>query len=528
MIVFFYLAGMIALSVYLGKNQNNNQDYYLGGKQMPWWAIGLSTMATQCSTNSLLGAPAFVAFAIGGGMVWLQYEIAVPLAMIFLMIFLLPFYRRANVISIYEYLEDRFGPVTRTLLSLVFQFMRAFSTGVTVYGISLVLAKLVNIPFWAGVVLLGLVTIIYDSIGGMKAVVYSDVIQMIVLYGGIAIAIGYAVKMVGGWGAVWENFDPQRRIALDFSSWGFQTKNPHTFWPLFFGCLFLYISYYGCDQTQVQRELSAANEDDTNLSLTFNGFVRFPLVLTYCFLGACIAAFAKLNPNFIHTFPLTKEGTPNINMAVPMFVLQYLPHGIIGLVMIALFAAAMSSLDSTINSLSATTMRDIYQRFINPQLSGKKEFLWGKIFTIFWGTICCLFSFFVGSISESIIESIAKIGSLMNGPILGAFVLGILIKRSNGQGAVSGVIGGLVLNIYLWLYQPQISFWWWNVFGCLGTIIIGWLISFLFPPPPITKIENLIYSKKFRTQIKYKINWYPVYWLLFLWTIAIIGIIAIF
>ena len=166
-IVCLYLTGMIGISVYLSKGQKTVKDYYLGGNKIKWWQISLSTMATQCSTNSLLGAPAFVAFAAAGGLIWLQYELAVPLAMIVIMIFLFPFYRRANVVSVYEYLELRFGVGTRTLLSLLFQFLRAFSTGVTVYGISLVVHKCVGLPFAICVILLAVITIIYDSIGGL-------------------------------------------------------------------------------------------------------------------------------------------------------------------------------------------------------------------------------------------------------------------------------------------------------------------------------------------------------------------------
>ena len=195
-IVFVYSVGMIAMSVYLGRKQASERDYYLGGNKISYWGIGISTMATQCSTNSLLGTPAFI-IAVGG-LLWLQYEIAVPLAMIGIMVFLIPFFRKQSVISVYEYLEKRFGVGTRTLLSIVFQFSRAFATGVTVYGISLVLERVVHIPFWTAVLLLGVVTVTYDFFGGMRAVIYSDVIQMIILYGGIVLAVFYVTNLVGG------------------------------------------------------------------------------------------------------------------------------------------------------------------------------------------------------------------------------------------------------------------------------------------------------------------------------------------
>jgi len=527
-IVGVYLAGMIGMAVYLGRSQKNNEDYYLGGRDMKWWAIGLSTMATQCSTNSLLGAPAFVAFAVGGGLVWLQYEIAVPISMIALMIFLLPFFRKAKVISIYEYLEDRFGVGTRTLLSVVFQLLRAFSTGVTVYGISIVLQEIIGIPMWSTVVILGVVTVIYDSIGGIKAVVYSDVVQMVILYGGILFAIAFALDKIGGVTAMWSLFDAERKVAIDFSSWGFGEGKTYSFWPMLIGGLFLYVSYYGCDQTQVQRELGAKDEDETNMSLSLNGFMRFPLVLTYCFLGVCIAAFAKLNPEFLDLMPSTAAGTPNFNMAVPMFVIHYLPHGIIGLVMVALFAAAMSSLDSTINSLSATTMRDLYQRFINGNMTEKQEFFWGKVFTVFWGFLCCVGAFFVETISDSIIESINKIGSLLNGPILATFALGILTKRANGQGTFIGIIAGLLFNAFLWKYVPWVSFWWWNVFGAFMTFGVGYILSLAWPAPVYETIKPYLFSKEAMDNINFKRNWVPVYWSLMLYGILITVVLSFF
>jgi len=179
-IIIIYMIGMIGLSFFLARGQKTGRDYYLGGNKTAPFPIALSTMATQCSTNSLLGAPAFVAFAASGGMIWLQYELAVPFAMIILMAVIFPVLRSLNLISLYAYLEKRFDVATRTIISILFQFIRAFGTGVTVYGISLVLTICLNIPFWVAVLMLGGVTIVYDVVGGMRAVIWSDVIQIVV------------------------------------------------------------------------------------------------------------------------------------------------------------------------------------------------------------------------------------------------------------------------------------------------------------------------------------------------------------
>lgn len=513
-VVAVYLTSMIALAVYLGRTQKNEKDYYLGGNDVNYFAIAISTMATQCSTNSLLGAPAFVISV--GGLLWLQYELAVPLAMIGVMVFLLPFFRKQNIISVYEYLEKRFGVGTRTFMSVLFQFLRAFATGVTVYGISIVLYKITGIPFWISVLILGTITIIYDMFGGMKAVIYSDVIQMIVLYGGIAVCLYYAVTLTGGWSEIWRLLPADKAKALDFSHHGFGDNETYAFWPMLIGGFFLYVSYYGCDQTQVQRELSSKDIDDTNMSLFVNGILRFPLVITYCFVGVALAAFIVKNPGFLEKLILEPGGQPDYNLAVPIFCTTYLPHGIIGLIMVALFSAAMSSLDSTINSLSATTIRDIVERFfVKGEMEEKTQLLWSRMMTVFWGVVCVVFSFFVGNISDSIIESINKIGSLANGSILATFLLAILTRKANGIGAVCGIVLGFAVNTYLWIFHPEISWLWWNFIGCAVTFAYGYYVSVRVGGEKLNpeNIDDLVFSKDAKKFFNYKRNW-PIYYII--------------
>ena len=537
-IMVIYMIGMIGMSWWLGRKQTDAGSYYLGGNNLSWWSIGISTMATQCSTNSLLGAPAFI---ITTGLLWLQYEFAVPVAMVLIMIFLLPFYRKLNLISIYEYLERRFDVGTRTILSVLFQFLRAFATGVTVYGISLVLEQLVGLPFWGAVLLLGVVTIIYDMLGGMEAVVLSDVLQMAILYLGILLCVIYSVDAVGGLAKVFELFPQTGDVltretgqtfnssafqAVSFAGHGLGDDQTFAFWPMLVGGLFLYVSYYGCDQTQVQRELSSKDLDDTNLSLMLNGLMRFPLVCTYCFLGVCIGAYIVSHPQFIQELWVAEKEDFNFNLAVPKFVINHLPHGVIGLVIVALFSAAMSSLDSTINSLSATSSMDIYQRLYvrgRWETTAQAELKISRIFTVFWGIVCTGFAFVVGGISESVIESINKISSLASGPILSLFLLGILTSRANGKGATVGLLAGFLFNCYLWAYQPKVSWLWWNVIGFLVAYLVGYLVSLLFPPQE-QDINGLTYASTSFESLNYRLNWPRNWTLLSLYTLVMIGV----
>ncbi len=525
-----YMASLIFFSYRIGKSQADEEDYYLGSKNIHWLPVGVSTMATQLSTNSMLGAPAFVAFSLGGGLLWLQYELAVPLAMIFVMIFLIPFFKTSGIISIYEYLGKRFGPITQTLMSGLFQFVVAFGTGVTVYGISLVLQVCLNIPFWVAVALLGVVTIIYDTLGGIKSVILSDVLQMVILVFGIIVAGYYAVNLSGGFSAVLSNFPDNRFAALDFSGNGLGDGATFSFLPMLIGGFFLYVSYYGCNQTQVQRQLSTKDLDDTNMALFLNGILRFPIVLLYCFLGVAIGAYVAIHPNFITHLPtreVIENGVvnlvPNYNTIVPIFVLKLLPHGIIGLIMIALFAAAMSSLDSTLNSLSAATMRDFVGRFFTRnETNARKDLLLSKGATVFWGIVCVTFSFFVGNISDSIIISINKIGSLANGPILATFLLGILTTKATDRGTFIGILAGFLINLYFWLFVPDVSWLWWNAIGCVVTFLIGYIASLMTTPLQFKQIEKLIWNRKNQVLFGYKKNWNYYYAILVVWFLAMI------
>ena len=457
-----YLAGLIAFSAFLGLRQSSRGDYYVADHKMGAVPIAISVMATQCSTNSILGAPAFVAFAVGGGLGWLQYELAVPLAMIVVMTFFLPLFQRLRVISIYEYLERRFDLKTRLLLSGLFQVIRAFATAVTVYGIATVIVLITDLSFFYSLVLLGVVTVLYDVLGGIRAVVYSDVIQMFVQVSVLIFLVVLLSSEAGGPIALLSEFDPQRTQALNFQKHGLGDGEDFAFWPMLIGGFFLYVSYYGCDQSQVQRMLCAKSVAQGRMALVINGLLRFPVVLLYCFLGVGIGVYAATNTEFIGLLPLNGD-KPNFNLAVPLYMLEQLPVGAVGLALVALFAAAMSSLDSVINSLSATTMDDFVRRFCgNGGWSDATELFFSRILTVVWGAVILTLSFFVADIASTILVAINKIGSLINGPVLAVFFLGIFSTRTTGTGACTGLLLGFILNLSLWQFAPSISWLWWT------------------------------------------------------------------
>jgi len=509
LVVIIYGAGLLSFSWHLKKRQSSIEDYYLGGREIRWWAIGLSTMATQLGAISFISAPAFVALKPNGGLTWLGYEFAVPAAVVFVMIFIIPVIHNANVVSIYEYLERRFDSTTRSLVSAIFQVARALATGVSIYALGLVLSAVLKLPMAPVILVIGLVTIVYDVWGGMKAVVYSDVIQLAVLTTGVFITGIAALYLIGGFENVIASIEKERLMVLDLRSHGFGDGNDFSFWALLIGGFFLYVSYYGCDQSQIQREMSARSIDEAKRSLMLNGFARFLLVSAYCGMGLLIGAFAFQNPDFMKLIPKDK-----IDYMVPIFVLNYLPHGIIGFIVVSILGAFMSSLDTSINSLSAATMRDLYQRHIKPAATEAHYLLWSKIFTVAWGIICTGFAFLVADIADTVIESINKVGSLFYGPVLAAFILAILFKRANAGGAKLGVLLGIAVNLILWLGFPKISWLWWNVTGFLSAVVFGYIWSFLTKTEkPHTEAVALIKDEYTKVEWKYRYTLLIIYFI---------------
>ncbi len=505
-IIILYMAGMIGLSVYLGRRQSTQDDYYVGGRRISWWAVGVSTMATQTSAISFISIPAFVALKTNGGFTWLQYELAVPLAMILVMAFLIPFFRELKLVSVYEYLELRFSPAVRSLASAVFLISRGLATGVGVYASGIVLSVCLGIPLWATILIIGVVTIIYDTIGGIEAVIYSDLIQMVILLGGIVVCIFYAADSVGGFGAMFAAIPTERTQTFEFST-GLGDGGTVPFWAFLIGGFFLYASYYGTDQSQVQRGLSAKTSDESKLALMLNGLARFPLTVLYLMLGVAVFAVYQSSPELAAAVPAERP-----DYLVPQYILHNLPTGLRALLFAALLAAAMSSLDSALNSLSASTMRDFVEKKIEDSANYLK---WSKITTVIWGVLITGFAFLVGNISDTVIEAINKIGSAFYGPILAAFLVGVLSRKVTAPGIFTGIFAGVALNLVLWLGFPGIHWMWWNMVGCAVTTFTAFLVSAIGNIP--LAAEKLQYSLSDKGIMDRERPWFRSYGMLILY-----------
>lgn len=482
-VIVSYIIGFLLLGS-LFKDSKDSKDYFLGGKSFGWFPLSLSTIATQLSAISFISAPAFVGLKDGGGMMWLTYEFAVPLAMLFLMVFLIPPMYKAGVVSVYSFLEKRFDTSTRVLVSAVFQVSRAFGTSVMIYTVALILTSVMSIPMWQTILIIGVVTLVYSYQGGMKAVVYGDMIQMLILFVGIIICLGAGLYHLGGWSEFISSMDRPRLTAVNFSSMGFEQGEEFGFWPMLIGGFFLYASYYGTDQSQVQRLFSAKDLNTVKKTLLFNGLLRFPLTFIYCLMGLVIGTLVMTQTSFSSAIP---NGKPDL--MIPIFIRDYLPHGIIGILMIAILSAAMSSLSSAINSLSAATVEDFFNR--DNQLSSEKYMMISKLSAIFWGIVCIVLAFFTGDIAKTVIEAINKVGSVFYGPILATFIVAVGIRKINAIGVNFGLLAGVAVNVYLWLFVPEVFWFWWNAVGAAVTLLVGFLASMIFTKKGETSTSTL-------------------------------------
>ena len=509
-IIILYILFFLGL-VYFFKNNNDSKDYFLGGRSLGWFPLSLSTMATQLSAISFISAPAFVGLKLGGGMKWLTFEFAVPLAMIFIMLFVIPPLFRAGVVSIYEFVERRFAPSTRLILSIVFQISRALGTGVMVYTIALILQAVLDIDYIYTILIISVITIIYSWQGGMKAVVWGDAIQMILLFGGLIVCLVY------GWNLLDDTaqsfvFEPERLTVIDFNL-GIGKDQEYGIWPMIIGGFFLYVSYYGCDQTQAQRMLSAKNEKTIRQLLLANGLLRFPVVMVYCIMGLIIGTLVTQAPDFMFEIEETSRkffpgdyanGGMKADLMIPVFILKYLPHGFIGLLMVAILSAAMSSLSSTVNSLSAVSVEDFFNRG-KQKLTQKKYMQISKYAVVFWGIVCIAFSFLFGGNKSTVIEIINAIGSVFYGPVLVTFLLAIFSKKVNHVGMNSGIITAVIINL---LFSKTIQnifnidlgfdvFWiWLNFTGVIISLVVAYLVSSLTRSVPIKKDHGVSFAVK--------------------------------
>jgi Na+/proline symporter len=552
-IIGVYLVWIVWDGVRLTKNSHEIEGYFLGGRSLPWWAIGLSVMATQLSAITMIGT---TGQAYADGMRFLQFYFGLPVAMLILCVTLVPFFHAARVYTAYEYLERRFDAKTRSLTSFLFLLSRGMSCGVVISAPAVVLSVVFGWNLTLTCLAIGLPTAVYTMFGGVQAVAWTDVKQMVLivfalgasfvaLYLGLpdSVGLGDALRVAGETG---------RLQVFDFR---FDLTEQYTFWSGMIAAVFLFLSYFGTDQSQVQRYLAARSVDEARTSLLMSAYWKIPLQALVLIIGVFMFLFYLFNPqpmlfNPVHeqkvrsgstagayadlerrftgaldarrtaaeslaaTDPanqpawqaaaesfkasdqdlrklrtdavsLVRESTGDrtyndVNYVYPTFVTTVLPVGLVGLVIAAIFAAAMSSISAELAALSTATIIDFYRRYVRAEASDAHFLRVSKVATGFWGLFACIVAIYAAELG-SLIEVVNRFGSLFYGSILGVFVLAIAFKRATGHGAFVGLIGGMATVGLVATFTP-IAFLWHNVVGVVAVLVIGGLVSLVTQP----------------------------------------------
>ncbi|WP_173917584.1 sodium:solute symporter [Halobacillus sp. Marseille-Q1614] len=480
-ILIVYILGVAVIGAMFGKDQKTTKDYFLGGRSIPWWAIGLSVMATQASAITFIGAPGW---GYEGGLERLIMYLNVPLAIAFLIVTIVPFFYRTEVYTAYEYLEKRFDVKTRSFAAFLFLVARGLATGVVLYAPALVLSVVTGWDIAFTIILMAVLAVGYTVLGGISAVIWTDVIQMFVLWlGAIISMIVIFTKVPGGWDQIVSTASSAG--LLEPLNWSMDLSVEYSVWAGVIGGFFLHIAYFGTDQSQIQRVLTSKSIKESKLSLLLTGVLIVPQMLLFLFIGILLYVFYQFNGN---------PNVSDLNELFPMFVVNELPAGISGLIIAGVFAAAMSSLDSGLNSLSAVTIRDFYSKFFKKNASQEHYLKASRWATLLWGAYATVFAFFVANLGP-VIEAINKIGSLFNGALLGVFLLALFTRRTNGTGAFAGLIAGMV-SVWAVTQFFTISFLYNNIVGAVAAFIIGYLISLMGAKPKEHKLKGLTMKEK--------------------------------
>ena len=540
LIVVAYLTYVIWDGVRMTKYSKTKEGYFLAHRSLPWWAVGLSVMATQLSAITLVGT---TGQAYSDGMRFIQFYYGLPFAMIILCVTVVPFFHRANVFTAYEYLEKRFDVKVRTLTSFFFLISRGLGVGTIISAPAIVLSIVFDWNLIATIFAIGMSTTIYTVFGGVQAVTWTDVKQMFVIFFGLGVCF---IVIISSFPEGVSLFDGLRLAGslgkLNTVDTSFNLQEKYTIWSGLIGGLFLMLGYFGCDQSQVQRFLTAKSVDEGRTSLLMSAFLKIPMQFFILLTGILVfifyqfnappivfndheirkaetnAQFQQIESNYAQSHAVRREaaisfsedpaarqtyidadkqfnesrkqavdfvkanGNPtfnDVNYVFPTFVIQNMPMGVIGLIIAAIFAAAMSSISAELNALATATTIDFYRRLYAPEASDAHYVAVGRISTFIWGIFACIVAIFATNLG-SLIEVVNKFGSFFYGSLLGVFVLAFVVRRANSRGAFFGLLFGIA-SVWIASNYTSIEFLWFNVVGALVTVIAGYLISLTKP-----------------------------------------------
>jgi len=463
-IIAIYLAGITLFGLRFRKKQRSLRDYFLADRTIPWWAIALSIVAAETSTLTIISIPGL---AYDTDMGFLQVVFGYLVARIIICIIFIPAYFRGEMYTAYQLIERRFGPHLRSLAAGLFLMTRAAAEGVRVFAVSIVVAIAIGTGEIASIAIITLLTLIYTFEGGMAAVIWTDVIQMIIYIGGTMVGFVTLLHLVpGGWSTIHTTAAAAGKLRIfDFTPTFSKT---YTFWAGLIGGTFLTTASHGTDQLMVQRLLSAKNKAQSQTALLTSGI--FILVQFSLFLLVGVGLFV-----FYRHFPPATPFTRS-DRIFPTFIVRDMPRGISGLLIAAILAAAMSNLSAALNSLSSSSIVDFYLRR-RPQTPENRRLALSRASTFGWALV--LFGLAILSQHGGrVVEVGLSIASVAYGAMLGIFLLGLLTKRANERGAMIGMACGFAVELWIWL-GTKVPWTWYVVIGTTVTFTIGYIASSL-------------------------------------------------
>jgi len=465
-IIAVYLAGITLFGLRFRKKQRSLRDYFLAGRDIPWWAIALSIVAAETSTLTIISIPGL---AYDTNFTFLQVVMGYVVGRIVISFVLLPHYFRGDLYTAYELIERRFGRNLRSLTAGLFLLTRAAAEGVRVYAVSIVVSIALGTGEVASIAIITALTLVYTFEGGLAAVIWTDVVQTVIYVGGTLVGVATLVHLVpGGWGAIHSAAAAAGKLQLlNFST---SPWIPYTFWSGVIGGAFLTTASHGTDQLIVQRLLAARGQKQSVTALLSSGLAilfQFALFLT---VGIMLWAYYRV--------PSATFG--RADRIYPTFIVSRLPHGISGLLIAAILAAAMSNLSAALNSLSSSSILDFYAR-VRPQADEKTKMRLSRLATLCWALV--LFALAVIALHKvgRVVEVGLQIASVAYGALLGVFLLGVLTRKANQRGAMVGMAFGFALELYLWL-GTHIPWTWWVMLGTAVTFTVGYLASSVLSP----------------------------------------------
>ena len=539
LIVVAYFVWIVTDGLRRTKNVDKVEGYFLASRSLPWWVAGISVMATQLSAITLVGT---TGQAYATGLRFIQFYFGLPLAMILLSLTLVPFFHRAKVYTAYEYLERRFDVRTRTLTSLLFMMSRASSLGVVIAAPAVVMSTILGWSIPATVAVLAFPMVFYTALGGVQAVAWIDVKQMFVIVFGLFAAVAVLVLGLPGDVSIVQAMriagSTGRLAALDFR---FDLSQTYTFWSGLVGGLFLMLSYFGCDQSQVQRYLTAKSVDEARRGLLMSAYVKIPLQILILSTGVLVfvyyvfapppmlfnrihdpkvaasaqaSDYSVLQRNFDETFAARRDAAragnrtafleadarmvdirgraasivrqasgdsrySDVNYVFPTFITTRLPIGLVGLMIAAIFAAAMSAASGELTSLTSATIIDFYKRHFVREATDRHYLQVSRLATTGWGLFACGVAMYAAD-QGSLIEVVNRYGSLFYGSILGVFMLATLTRRARAIGAFWGLIAGMTV-VLLVAFNTNVAFLWHNLIGAAVVVIVGMAVSITKP-----------------------------------------------